>query len=234
MTKQQDIIEKIKTKGYTRVILRPSTHENEKIKSLTECRSIIEQCKVSMRGWDFPHIDRDLHGNDQSFVFSGTDWSRYKELWRFYQSGQFVYLGGLYEDWENETVGLFGPQDHSLGFKGYAIDGNLYRFTEILEFAARLVPKGVFDGLVNVEITLFDTADRRLFFYERGRHLVQEAKSMMSEIKFEKAYTEDEVLTRGHEIAVEIAQFFFERFNWQNLRIEVLRELQHKFISGRY
>lgn len=230
---QKDIIEKIKTKGYFRVVLRPGTHQEERIKSLTECRTIIDQCKVSMRGWDFPHIDRDLFSNDQNFIFSGTDWSRYKELWRFYQSGQFIYLGGFGEDWLNETIGLFGPQDHSLGFKGFSIDGNLYRFTEIIELAARLVTKNVFDGLVNVEITLFDTLDRRLFFYEKG-YLVQEAKSVMPEINFKKTYTEDEVLTKGNEIALEIAQSFFERFNWQNLRIEVLRDIQQRFLSGRY
>lgn len=231
---QTELVEKIKSKGHTRIILRPGKHNEERITSLANCRSIIETCKVSMRGWDFPHVDKDLYAADQNYIYSGTDWSRYKEYWRFYQSGQFIYLGGMYEDWEQDSIGLLGSPGKSLGFKGFAVDGNFYRITEILEFAARLVSKEVFDGFVNIEITLHDTLDRQLFFYERGRHLFREYKARLSEIKFSKKYSEGEILARGNEIAVEIAYFFFERFNWDRLDISLLKEMQQKFITGKY
>ena len=33
------------------------------------------------------------------WVGQGIDWENYVEYWRFYQSGQFLHLDGMKEDW---------------------------------------------------------------------------------------------------------------------------------------
>src|SRR5829696_6596341 len=77
--------------GYWRVLIHPTVFEGSRIPTLADCWRIVEESRVSLRGWDYPHVDpaQQLRGDD--WVQSGAAWANHVELWRFYQSGQFVH-----------------------------------------------------------------------------------------------------------------------------------------------
>src|SRR5207244_7494242 len=88
----------IREKGHWRIVVRPATYVPDRV-PYASLRQTIEKSVVQLRGWDFPHLDRQRgarHGND--WVGGETDWSYYKEAWRFSVTGQFVYLVGIHED----------------------------------------------------------------------------------------------------------------------------------------
>src|SRR5579871_6198032 len=98
-----DLIPRIKQRGYWRINFRPLVYD-QKLKSLTDCAELVIKNKVSFRGWSFPHYtgrqDEDAGiENTDKYVQSWTDSRFYKEYWQMHQSGQFLDMRSLKEDW---------------------------------------------------------------------------------------------------------------------------------------
>jgi len=76
---------------YWRVNFRPNLYSDELIPSLGKCYEIIEKTKLSLRGWDYPHLSRrdTQKGQGANWVSSWSDFMGHNEYWRLYQSGQF-------------------------------------------------------------------------------------------------------------------------------------------------
>lgn len=178
---------------------------------------MVEGCKVFLRGWDYPHIERIVSGQD--YVWSEIDWEIYKEYWRFYQSGQFVHYFGCLEDWwQGSTL------DAKLGAQyrpGEVLEliMTLHRLTEIYEFASRLAQKGVFDEHMSLIVELHGMRGRRLtclskpFFSAFGPYISQEI-----DLKFESTLVVQDLIARAAEHALEQSLKVFERFNWRDTR----------------
>ena len=94
---------------------------------------------LNLRGWDYPHIPG--RQDDDSRIYRGVDyieayidWWEHKEVWRYYQSAQFIHYMGIHEDWyeDNEWA------DNSLKkIKPCSILNTItttYTVTEIFEF----------------------------------------------------------------------------------------------------
>ncbi len=134
-----ELIGKIKSRGYWRIVIRPQKFNKHLIPSLDQCLQYIAASKVSLRGWDYPHVDREGYANGIDWVESATDWMDILEYWRFYQSGQFANIFNCREDW----VDLNQEQFMRLVNKPFpdgvlGVVATIYRLTEIYEFAARL------------------------------------------------------------------------------------------------
>jgi hypothetical protein len=236
-----DIISKIASRGYWKVIMHPSEFKKDRLETLLECQKLIEDCKVSLRGWDYPHF---LVGKEDiisaaDYVWSTTDWEMYKEYWRFYQSGQFVHYFGCAEDWWRGS-----KLDANLGKQyepGEVLELTmvLYRLTEIYEFASRLAQKRVFGEQMWLEIELHGMQNRRLisldkpFFGTFGPYVSQETT-----LKFETLFTVQDLIATAAEKALEQSLKVFERFNWRDARIPEsvtsLRMDQRKLLERRF
>src|SRR3989338_273974 len=102
---EKEIIAKIKSRGYWKVQFRPTVFNKTLMPDRNALRDIVQKNSVEIRGWDYPHIShwsnpqqrRPTVGDD--FVEGGVDWSEFVEFWRMYQSGQFIHLFGVHEDW---------------------------------------------------------------------------------------------------------------------------------------
>ena len=211
-------VSKITSRGYWKVIMHSSKFKQDRVANLLECQRLVEDCKVFLRGWDYPHCERIVSGED--YVWSETDWEIYKEYWRFYQSGQFVHYLGCVEDWwKGSTL------DAELGARyspGEVLEllMVLYKLTEIYEFASRLAQKGVLDEQMSLTIELHGMRDRRLiclskpFFSAFGSYISQEAA-----LKFEATLVVQDLIGRVAEHALEQSLQVFERFNWRDARL---------------
>lgn len=233
----EGVLNKIKSRGYWQVIIRPTQFKEDRL-SLQECDQIVRECKVMLRGWDYPHINnrQPPRAGGIDYVESLTDWYDHKELWRMYQSGQFVHLFGCREDWLGEEIPIFGRSRHS-DVKPYSvleIIMTLYSLTEIYEFASRLAQKNLFEGTAFLSVTLHGMENRKLIYFKQGRVLFDDYICHIKELSREKNIAVDELLGRGHELALDHTLWILERFNWFSPPREVLKEDQRKLLEGKF
>ena len=52
------VLNKIRSRGYWRVVIRPTTFQEHRVPRYADLFPIIEKNSVQLRGWDYPHIDR--------------------------------------------------------------------------------------------------------------------------------------------------------------------------------
>lgn len=163
------LLEKIKSRGYWRVVIRPGQFVEKRIPEISSLYPIIQKTTVQLRGWDFPHVDphTNLH-IDVDWVGQESEWQEFLELWRFYQSGQFVDIAGIWEDWRDQSELRLGRHEMEPGAL-LGIGDTLFRFTEIFEFAARLALTKAGDELMHIEVTVCGLAGRRLWVDSHNR-----------------------------------------------------------------
>ena len=162
---RESVAEKIAARGYWRIHFRPSTYD-VRLKKLLECKEIVRKNIINYRGWYYPHFPKELNVVAGSNFYQGTtDWEGHIELWRMYQSGQFIHYRAFREDWAQENSSIPAefklPQMQFLG-----ILETLYLVTEVFEYLSRLTQAGLYEEGVNVYITLEKTRNRQL--YERA------------------------------------------------------------------
>lgn len=213
------ILNKIKSKGYWRILFRPLTHEI-RIKELDKCKEIVERNKVSLIGWDYPHFayrrdnDADLvPGND--YYEGWTDWMQFKELWRMYQSGQFIHYVALYDDWYEEGI-KDEWAEHDSEHRILKITETVFFITEVYEFLSRLTKARLFEGGVNVSLQLNNTKDRILYSeHGIGRRFLRNYKTGAPDIVCDKQYRERDIIENPCLLAKEALLHIFERFGWK-------------------
>ena len=225
----QELLDKINSRGYWRVVIRPTEYREENI-SLGEIRKTLDSTVLHLRGWDYPHIDRSNTTNGQNYVQSYADFLGNIEFWRFYQSGQFINRFAMREDW-HEVSSIFGT-GKPLPFKSLDIIETLYNVTEIVEFATRLAVKGIYGKNIKIEISLCDTNDRALASIYSHRWLSRDYVCKIPEIKWEKLILTEELISNSAEISMNATLYIFERFNW-NTSADIFKDDQQKLLSGR-
>lgn len=228
------ILDKIRSRGYWRINFEPLVY-SKKIKTLSECKSIVEKNSVTLRGWDYPHIPRRKEGEigmyaADNYYEGREDWHNHKEIWRMYQSGQFLHLLGLRDDWmELSGWGIAPNSEVKPGSQLNLIGEVTYEFTEIFEFLSRLGGAGIYDEGVRVTISLNNTKGRKLVV-GGDRLLWDDYVTEMDKITFERECTKEEILTKSNELALEAIVYFFERFNWEHVPLEAIRDDQQKLL----
>lgn len=224
-----------------RVHYEPDHYQEDRIPSLARCVELVEQTKVSLRGWDFPHLsDEEKRAYASNYVASWANFMGTIEYWRLYQSGQFIHLHAVEEVQNEYRKSLEKAAASHIGhlkidlaaIPGYFSFTNfLYRIIEIFEFAARLSEKGVYENELTITIQLK---------HVRGFVLMADENRSWSQIR--AADTDDlgrswslavpALIADRSELALNVAVWFFERFHWLNPPLEVLRREQQSFLRG--
>ncbi len=237
----EEILKEIKQTGYWRILIRPTIFVKTKIDSLAKCKEIIRQSAVRLRGWDFPHLDRDETLNGIDWIESGCDFGDMKEYWRFYQSGQFIHYSAIREDYLREEIikDAGAPINHypdksKLPSRFMSIISTIYRVTEVYEFASRLVEKDILEPSLEISVTLTGMKDRLLFFWDWYRDLLGPYTSRLDEFECpRKEYDTNDFLANKESYAEECIVWIFERFNWDSPPRSLVRETQKKFLQKR-
>lgn len=225
-----EILDKIRSRGYWKVVIRPTRYEDDRL-TLDECRQAVVDNVVFFRGWDYPHTNRSDIVAGETWVQHTTDWSHYVEWWRMTQSGQFVHLFGIQEDWEPEAL-VAGYADTDPG-DALSVLNALFAITEIFEFASRLATSTVLEDEAYVEISLTGLEGRTLIMLDPGRILSGRYTCAVNELTQNWTLTTEELLGGSRELALDYAGWLFNRFNWQNVPLEVFEGDQEKLIEGR-
>lgn len=241
----QGLPEKIKKKPHWRTALRPSTYA-QRIEDPKTAFSLIRETSIMLRGWDFPHISEQMDEQirEQGYVASGADFCGYTEYWRFYYSGQFVHLQAVREQADGEWRAKLKrhaedcvkgvPKDRLAKTPGFInILNMVYNFTEFFEFVTRMVEKRIYAEGLEITIQLANA---------KGFSLIAESPKRWwgffpaTSDSIVKAWTvqPEELIASSPEIALAGAKYFLEQFGWDKVPVDILKEDQQKFLSGRF
>jgi hypothetical protein len=156
----------------------------------------------------------------------------YRELWRFYQSGQFTYLIAIHEDWvERTSQGNFGPSwgpPEALAAKGplLGVGDALFRMTEVFEFASKLAVTPAGGDTMHIRIEVQNLRGRMLWVDSPHRlSMEREYRADINGFPFEEEYSATDLASHGRELAAEAARQLFARFGWHP-PLEILRQQQ--------
>ncbi|MEW5912292.1 MAG: hypothetical protein AB1814_07035 [Thermodesulfobacteriota bacterium] len=223
-----------------RVNIRPAEYNNHLIPTLNECINVIEKTKVSLRGWNYPHLShrREEQAFGGNWIASWSDFMGHNEYWRFYQSGQFVHLFSVREATEpgwrkeiEETMRSHMRDREWSEVPGFiSILNFIYTTTEIFEFAARLCETGIYAGIINISITLKDIRGFVLSAgWDRSRHEYYAADE--ESLKNSWPIKSDALVAESIDYSRSAIIWFFERFGWLSPPIEVIRRDQENLLK---
>ena len=226
-----------------RVNIRPESYRRERVSSLADCRSIIEGTKVTLRGWDYPHLSRkpEQNGRGNDYVESWSDFMGHVEYWRFFQSGQFLHLFAIREAMEPQWADklkktarwhLTEPAIVNAAPGFFSLLNFVYTVTEIFEFASRLWQRGIAEGPAIIDVRIrgakgfgiipdFDRAWSE--YYPLGSDDVGHAWIIEGA----------DLIAATGERALDATLWFFDRFGWPNPPREIIARDQAKFLRGR-
>lgn len=235
---ESTLADKIKSRGYWRIIIRPPQFKKDLIPSLDECLRLIVESKVSLRGWDYPHVAREGEGlaNGLDWVESSTEWGEILEYWRFYQSGQFAHLFSCEGDWVDRSQIKVQRLQRSQPLPGGILDiiEIIYRTTEIYEFAARLASKNVFGSDLQITVELHGMKDRTLVLTDPRRVPPDDYTCKLDDLPYSKTVSVETMLAKSSELALENILWFFERFNWRRMPTGVIKNDQRRLLERRW
>lgn len=222
-----DLLQKIHSRGYWRVVIRPGEFVEKRVQNIAQLPPILKQAAVRFRGWDFPHVKGESVVIGLDHISQEFEWDDYLEILRFYQSGQFVHISGMVEDWiDRGRLGIEPLPDKWLG-----VFGTVFRFTEIFELASRLALSEVGHHHMHIEIKLADLVGRILSlpvgFVAFGSY-----SASIQEFPQRFDIPQAELIGRNRELAIEAAAELFRRFGWDP-DTSFLRERQDELLAFR-
>lgn len=235
----QEILEKIKSKGYWQINIRPLVYEKQLIESRTNVKEILKGSIVELRGWDYPHF-RDSDGEPypiENGVEKSIDWLNHIELWRMTQSGNFLHFLALREDWTNVTEyhNIWSRGDELKNKSLLGILSTLYTFVEIYEFTKRLAKHSIFDAKVHVDIKLYGIFER-LLFVDDSRRLpfsFPRTAKISGPWSWEKDHDILEILNDTPGLSLKAYLDLVELFGWENPPVDALKNDIQKFLEGK-
>ncbi|HEX5132239.1 MAG TPA: hypothetical protein VFX92_07120 [Candidatus Krumholzibacteria bacterium] len=208
------------------------------MKNSNECFDVVRQNKVRLRGWDFPHVSSNALERDYSNDYFAS-WSNFatQEYWRFYKSGQFIFLATVRETydamWKNKLLGvarqrIFMNKPDGLNWDkvpGFiSIVNTAYMFTEIFEFFARLCAAGVYSGDVQISIMASGIDGFVLAADESRAWNEYFSFSGAVPFKYEQSVSSDALYSDVVTNALQAVEEFFMRFGLTNAPRDILRD----------
>jgi len=227
-----------------RINFRPDQYQKDLIPNLAWCFEIVQKNKLSLRGWDYPHLSNcDTEcGVGNNWVASWSDFRGASEYWRFYQSGQFLHLFSVREamepQWKQKMQ--FHMQNHLSYMEkldwtqvpGFiSILNFIYCITEVFEFASRLCQGEVYKGALNIDIRITGIKGYVLAA-EWNRAWYSYYAASEDRLGRSWTYQTDVLVAESSDKAIEAILWFFERFGWLSPSEEVIRRDQENFLKG--
>jgi hypothetical protein len=236
---KDEIIKKIKSKGYWEINIRPDIYNSQRLER-QKIKDIVRSAVVELRGWDYPHF-RDSEGEPYP-ILDGIekiiDWSNHIEFWRMTKSANFYHLLALREDWmkDVEYQNIWSKGDELKGEKWLGVLGTLYTLTEIFEFAKRLATQNIFDDNVIIDIKLYDLKNRQLVVdsYNRVPFLSPRIAKITEPWKYyTQSFLVNDVQNKPDQLALDAFLDLIYFFEWENPPIETFKNDIQKFLQGK-
>jgi hypothetical protein len=209
-----NLLKKIRERGYWQILFHPADFNEKRVTRIQDLAPIVRAAAVEFRGWDFPHISREGPTIGLDWIEDKVEWSEYFETWRFYQSGQFVYYGGIRTDWLDQSEFQAPMKQWRPGLL-LPVTDTVFKFTEIFEFASRLSSGPLDAPHVTLRISLSGLDQRELWIDNPNRSgFHAPRKAAIPEYSQTFQLGRDQLLAETRQLAVVAAEELFARFNW--------------------
>ncbi|MGO9463925.1 MAG: hypothetical protein ACLQVF_07200 [Isosphaeraceae bacterium] len=225
VAQERGVLDKIRTRGYWRVVIRPAKFDQNRIGSCSDLFPLVEKNSVRFRAWGYPHVDRrgrPLTGGD--WVGQETNWELYVEVWRLFLSGQFIHFFAIADDWRDQS-GLWPASDDWAPGRYLHIMDSVCQLTEIFEFAARLALTPAGASLMRVEIAVGKLRGRRLVVGDRGGPIETSHETAAADWRHVWQGALTDLIAQPRELAMLAAQDLFACFG-EKMSLEILRVAQ--------
>ncbi len=214
---EDEVLVDIRKRGYWDLEVRPVTFRDVRIEKRTDLVPLVDKSRITLRGWDFPHVPRDEQPIiDKEWAGHYTDWDHHLEAWRMYRSGQFVMLSGVWYDWRDHS-GWWPPDAKWKQGSRLGVYEAVALLTEFTRFGANLAATDAGDESMYLRVKLVNTKDRELYMDLNTRLPLWEGRrAAVDAIEVEREIASENLLAQPDEVARKIAVEFFEYFNWEN------------------
>jgi hypothetical protein len=209
--------------GHWEVTSMPLKYNKERVPSITEVYKSLVESEVHLRGWNFPHFDKDTTTNFAHGRQSHTNFMHHIEAHRAYQSGLFVWRGQYWENSDNFTK----QHGKSLSFVNV-----IYTVTEFVLFFKRYYERIAPDASIRFLIEMTDIKGRMLEATDwNANPLMGNYMAKDSSLKIDREYSVPELRATAEEIAINVVQRIFEVFNWNGSDPAMIRGWQQRLLS---
>ncbi len=110
----------------------------------------------------------------------------------------------------------------------------LWTITEVFEFAARLAQKVDLGDSVSVTIQMVGVKDRVLFASDPARDFSRPYIASEPTLGREWPVSTEQLLSESSELALNAAEWFFERFQWMDAPRQVLADIQRRLLERKF
>jgi hypothetical protein len=201
---------------YWHVEIFPKIYKEYQIPAIARLREVRQESVVSIRGWSFPHVDREHDGVFEGGIQSVTHWHQYQEAHRLYSSGLFTWRQQIKEDFTDRY-------SNSISYIS-----SIYSITEYFIFASRLatlVAKGG-DFIIRIGVTGLKGHVLRM----DSDGFDEDYETMASE--FNRSYDVSlEGLRASHlDFAADATRQLFELYGL-DITLDTIKEWQTRFIN---
>lgn len=255
---KEGLLEKIESRGYWRFLFHPVEFKEDRL-TRVECYEAVQRNNVTLRGWDYPHIEPQGRGDGRGLAEiiedgceSWTDWADAIEFWRFYRSGQFLHYRALREDWPDKHDEMFHGFTEELAEKMGAnynkqtprdnpfpnntqleYVGVIYEITEVFEFWRKMVSDlpEVYESGLSASVEVHNSSNRQLVNSDFMRGGIRGRKSAMQTIVVPKTMSPQDVVLDTVNQTLDVIMELFDAFGFAPSRETVLTEIE-RFLSG--
>ena len=214
------------TTGHFEVIAYPTVYNAKRISTIPEVAEAVRQSEVRLRGWNFPHTDKENavpFANGFQSITIGHLFGRYVEGYRAYQSGLFLWKRAFWEDAEDKKSKNGRPQ--------LSFISAIYSFTEYLLFLSRFYERIAPEATLRFAITLRGCDGRELASFEPLVAFWEGHISHEDVIRQEREVQIAELRASHLAIAAEMVKHVLHVFNWMDVSDAVIGDWQQKFIK---
>jgi len=212
--------------GHFQVLSHPTVYEATRIRSVPEVVDAVRQSAVSLRGWDFPHTDKENAVPFANGFQSTTIWARYVEGYRMHQSGLFLWKRAFWEDVENKK-----SRD---GRPVLSFISTIWSFAEFLIFLSRFYERVASDGSVRFVITLRGCNGRELAAFDPMIAFPDGYVAHDDVIEQQREIQVAELRASHMDIAAAMVKHLFHVFGWLNLTDAMIAKWQVKLIKKQF
>jgi hypothetical protein len=198
---------------------------SDRVKTIPEGRDLITKAEVALRGWDFPHTDKQA-GAFADGVQSMTIRGEYREGYRLYRSGLFVWRRAYWEDVDKKLSKTGG---RTLSFVSL-----IYSFTECLLFIRRLYEQIAPEATIHLTITLYGCKGRELASFDPMISWLGGYVSTEDIIPSEISATVADLRASYLELAARMVKHVFHVFNWFDATDEAMEHWQQKLLRKQF
>ncbi len=238
---ESPVLEKIKSRGYWRILISPISHK-VRFKQTTDCFQFIEKNFVDIDGLTFPFYTGLSVAKDESLIkeyFSeyalcSADYGSIKEYWRLYRSGQFIHFTGILDDWWQDDVFQRSYLTSIKPFERISYNQSIMlTVTQVFDFMNRMCSYDIYNEGLSINMQIHKLHNRSLWFPD-NRMFLQLKPSKENIFTEEKTFSKEDLIIRHRDLSIDVLLRIYELFNWHP-SADQLKTYQEKMVkTGRF